>query len=88
MNTQLKLGQPTTLIYPLEDVSDVPDQREVNAVLAAELAAKGVGHFTEADAAAVFTSVEDEELDRRPKCVTEYEALTGRHEFGVNVESR
>ena len=73
------------MIFPCESVWDIPTQEEVNAVLAGELAASGgAGEFTAEDAAAVFTSVEDEELEKRPKFLSEYEALTGRSEYQVN----
>ena len=72
----------TLYAAPIVSAWDVPDQREVNAVLAADIAAKGeAGEFTTADAFAVFTNVEDEELDRRPRFLTEYEFLTGRHDW-------
>ena len=70
---------PTTLEFPCASVWDIPDAREVYAVIAADLAARGeTGETTDDDARAVFAGVDDDELARLPKTTTEFGAYTPR----------
>ena len=67
------------------DVWDIPTQEEVNAVHAGIIAASGgAGEMTDEELDAVFSGARyDMDMDMYPPTITEYEALTGRSEFGA-----
>ena len=78
--TQLTLGTPTTFYHPLADAYDVPTAEEVNAVIAAGIAASGRSGLTDALAVSIWQGAPSADAETEADCpptLTDLEYMLG-----------